>query len=309
MIVQYLQRLQRILGDTVVERFNPFDLLAYINEARGIVAAEGECVRELCPSTAGLSSIAVTAGGTGYTSAPTITFTPPTIGSLPTAQAFVFGGAVVAINLLFPGSGYTVPPSITFTGGGGTGAAASASLMPFAQVVAGQETYFFKDFNPLIVGTGRGAQSILGIFSISISWGSMKPTLDYLSWGDFQAYLRSYNVGPQGYPRVWSQYQPGTTGRFQIWPVPSQNAQMDLDCVCLPADLLMTSDIGAEAIPYPYTNCVPYKAAELAVLGEPDLRDLAPRYKAHYELRRDMAAQTSTPTRVPSYYNFAGTGV
>lgn len=300
-IANYMQRLQRILGDRVFKRFNPYDLLDYINEARGFVAAQGECIRILCPSTAGVSNIAVTAGGSGYTTA-TVTMTAPTLGRTATATATILLGAIDGFVITDPGTGYTVPPSVTITGDG-TGATATATLMPFAQCVAGQEVYQHEDFSPIILSSGTGAERIIAIQSIAISWGSMKPTLRNLAWGDFQAYLRAYNVGVQGYSRVWSQYKRGTSGNFYLWPVPSQNSQMDLDCICTPQNLQLDSNAGMEPIPYPYTNAVPYKAAEIAVLGEPDLRDLSDRYLKHYDNRMAFAAVTSSPTLVPDYYS------
>lgn len=308
-IAEYLQRLQRILGDQNFQRFNPYDLVEYINEARRWVASQGECVRVLCPSTAGLSSITLVSGGTGYTSAPTVTISPPNIGTAATATAVVAGGAVIAIQLLTPGSGYSSPtfPGVSFSGGGGSGATATPVLAPFAQTVVGQEVYQHAAFNPLILSIGTGAAEIIAINSIAVSWGSMKPMLRrFPAWGDFQAYLRSYNVGVQGYSRVWAQYQRGTTGSFYIWPVPSQASQMDLDCICLPQALDLQSNLGLDAIPYPWTNAVPYKAAEIAVLGEPDLRELADRFRQHFELRMQFAATTaSTQAMVPDYYSAA----
>lgn len=41
----YMQKIQRLLGDEAFQRYNPYDLFAYINEARGQIAAEGECIR------------------------------------------------------------------------------------------------------------------------------------------------------------------------------------------------------------------------------------------------------------------------
>jgi hypothetical protein len=70
-----------------------------------------------------ITSVTVTAGGSGYTSAPTVTFTGGG-GTGAAATATVAGGAVTAVTLTSPGTGYTSAPTITFTGGGGTGAAA-----------------------------------------------------------------------------------------------------------------------------------------------------------------------------------------
>jgi hypothetical protein len=82
--------------------------------------------------TAGaVTSITVTAGGTGYTSAPTVVYTGGG-GTGATATAVLGTGAtatqVVSITVNTVGSGYTSVPAITFTGGAGSGAAATANL-------------------------------------------------------------------------------------------------------------------------------------------------------------------------------------
>lgn len=305
MMSEYMQRLQRILGDQTFQRFNPYDLMAYINEARSYVAAQSECVRVLCPSVAGVSSIQTTAGGAGYTTPPSVTVSPPSLGRAATAFASIAAGRVLFVTVMDPGDGYITPPAITFSGGDGTGAIASSTLLPFATCTAGQELYKFTDFNPMILGSSAltGAAQILSINSIAVFWGSMKPTLRYRAWGEFQAYYRAYNVAAQGYPRIWSQYQRGNLGSFYLWPIPSQSAQMDLDCICLPADLGFETNEDVDAIPYPWTNAVAYKAAEVAVLGEPDLREMSDRFTAHFDRRMQFAAVTASgQSRVPDFY-------
>jgi len=69
-------------------------------------------------------SITITNGGTGYTSAPTVTFSGGG-GSGATGVANLTAGAVSSITITSTGSGYTSAPTITLTGGGGTGAQAS----------------------------------------------------------------------------------------------------------------------------------------------------------------------------------------
>ena len=75
-----------------------------------------------------VASATVTAGGSGYSSAPTVTFSAPTSGITATGTATVSGGAVTAITITNAGNGYTSAPTITFSGGGGSGAAATAVL-------------------------------------------------------------------------------------------------------------------------------------------------------------------------------------
>lgn len=304
----YMQRLQRVLTDQMFQRFEPDDLVQYINEARVFVALEGECCRGLVPSTAAIASITITNGGTGYTSPPTVNITAPQQGTPAFAQAFLSGTSVGFINLTVPGSGYSTfnLPGISFSGGGGSGAAAIATLEPLCQAVQGQEVYTHQSFNTILRGSAAtpGLDEIISINSCAVSWGSMKPMMRRMAWGDFQAYLRSYNVAAQGFPRVWSPYASGSLGSFYLWPIPAQNAQMDLDCICTPLPLDMASPGTVDAIPKPWDRAVPYRAAEIAVMSEPDLAALGPKFAAQYAMRMGFAAMTGNgQTAIPDYYN------
>lgn len=75
-------------------------------------------------------STTITAGGTGYTSAPTVTFSaPPSGGVTATGTATISGGVVTGITMTNNGKGYTSgAPTISFSGGGGSGAAATATV-------------------------------------------------------------------------------------------------------------------------------------------------------------------------------------
>ena len=84
-----------------------------------------------------LSAITVSAGGSGYTSNPTVVITPPTylgLGSngspfvTATATAGRSGNAVNAVTLTNVGAFYTDTPLITFTGGAGADATAFAVM-------------------------------------------------------------------------------------------------------------------------------------------------------------------------------------
>lgn len=82
----------------------------------------------------GINTITVGNGGTGYTTAPTVTFTGGG-GTGAAATATVSGGVVTGITITNRGTGYTSAPTIGFTGGGGTGATAVATIAPLANPV------------------------------------------------------------------------------------------------------------------------------------------------------------------------------
>lgn len=76
-----------------------------------------------------VASVAVTAGGSGYTSAPTVTFaTSPVTGGTAAGTAVLTGDAVTSVIVTYPGVGYTSVPAVSFSGGGGSSAAATATL-------------------------------------------------------------------------------------------------------------------------------------------------------------------------------------
>ena len=126
-------------GDTSVDCFQNGDVFSadcYFGVNNGALGAL---------STQAISSIAVTAGGSGYSSAPKCTidgpsnnsayFSPEGVpiyfgGAKATCSATVSGGAVTAANVTFPGAGYTGNPICTLSGGGGKGAKCVAVITP-----------------------------------------------------------------------------------------------------------------------------------------------------------------------------------
>lgn len=74
-----------------------------------------------------LTFLKLTAGGSGYTSAPAVSFSGGG-GSGASAQAFISNGAVIGFRMQSLGSGYTSAPTVTISGGGGSGASATAFI-------------------------------------------------------------------------------------------------------------------------------------------------------------------------------------
>ena len=119
------------------------------------------------PDSIRIAGATVTAGGSGYTSAPTVTVVGGGGGvtATATAVATVSGGSVTAVTFTDWGAGYTERPTISFSGGGGAGAAATvlwgddeATDKTVAQIV---ETYHAMDplvefITPLDNGDGHG---------------------------------------------------------------------------------------------------------------------------------------------------------
>jgi hypothetical protein len=81
---------------------------------------------------------------------------------------------------------------------------------------------------------------------------------------------------------------------------------MNVDCVCYPAAL--TTDTDPEAIPYPYTDSVPYYAAYLAYLSSQRAAD-ADRMWQQYQLFSSRARQISNGSVNPGQYPQSGSPV
>ena len=88
-----------------------------------------------------ISSIAVTAGGSAYSTVPIVSISGGG-GYGATAQATISAGAVTAITILNPGRGYTSNPTVTISGGGGSSATATAARSTITYV--GYKEYSIK---------------------------------------------------------------------------------------------------------------------------------------------------------------------
>lgn len=117
----------------------------------------GEIFVGLSEPDVGVATISVTAGGSGYTSAPTVVITGGG-GSGATATATVADGEVTAITVTAAGAGYTSAPVISFTGGAGTGATAVAALTPDS-INIGATVYYDDATGELGVGTAGAGQT------------------------------------------------------------------------------------------------------------------------------------------------------
>lgn len=305
MLNQYLSDTRLLLHDTSGQFYQTSDLINYINQGRNKIAAEGRCIRYLPPSTSGVLTVVVDTPGSGYTTA-TVSFSAPGWDRqiTPTATAVLSSGQLISVTVNTPGLGYVgTPPTVTITGNG-SGATAHATLTPANITTTNQEVYTFTAINALIASLpssagATGIQNVMGVFNIAASWGTMKPTLQHLSWSDFQAYLRSHSVGLQNYPTIWCQYSQGQNGSVYLWPIPSQQLPMDWDCYCTPIPLV--DDTTFEAMPYPWTECVKYYAAYLGFENAQRSKD-ADRMREAYKTCLTEARTMSDPPFIPDFY-------
>ena len=128
--------------------------------------------------TGEIDSVTITAGGTGYTSAPTVVIQGDGDG-LAAGTATISGGAVTGVTITASGSGYSFA-FISFNGGGGSGAVGSVNLgdadsLPALQsavegasvngtldrviVTTSGQDYAANDVQVTVTGDGTGAEA------------------------------------------------------------------------------------------------------------------------------------------------------
>lgn len=269
MLFQYMQDCQRLLREQRQELINPDDLIPYINTARRDIAGFSQSIRVLTPSAGSVKSIAVTAGGSGYSATPTVTVSAPDFpngrkpyptGAQATAAAVVVGGVITQINVTYGGDGY-FQPIVTITDTTGSGATATAATTYINELVQGQEVY---PFSAVDLSANPGVDSVFAVRSVSIIYNNYRYSLPMYAFSTYQAMIRQYPFQYQWVPTFSSQYGQGTNGDLYLYPLPSQVYQVEYDCQCLPSDL--TDDQSVEALPMPWRDAVKFYACHLAFL-------------------------------------------
>lgn len=130
--------------------------------------------------------------------------------------------------------------------------------------VLNQRNYNFASIN-IGVSATNGIQGALHMRSMRYAVASGFQWVTPRAWEWFELYDLNNPVPDSGAPREWAQYGQGQTGSFYIDKLPDQIYTLTNDCVCVPIPLV--NDSTVEAIPYPWTDAVPYFAAYLALLS------------------------------------------
>jgi hypothetical protein len=159
-------------------------------------------------------------------------------------------------------------------------------------------------FSSISVSTVAGISSVLNVRMIS---STVSGLLNTHAWEWFNLYYLNANPA-QGLadPTDWCQYAPGTYGYILLRPAPASTVTLLFDCVCLPIPLV--DDSTSEAIPYPWTDAVPFFAAFYALLSaqSPARNAEADKMFQRYELFAGRARQYSNPD--VEGYQFAKAG-
>jgi hypothetical protein len=182
--------------------------------------------------------------------------------------------------------------------------------------VVGQTPYRFQDINIGVPAT-TGVQGVIKISSLSYVAGNGQLWLPPRSWPWFSLFERNNAVPQQGPPRTWAQYGQGAApsgavntqvngGSFYISPPPDDTYTLNCNTVCYPQTLVLDTD--AEAIPFFWTDAVPFFAAYFALMSAQTnarMADAAQMYKGHYQEFMDRARKQSNPDENRGIYRQA----
>lgn len=145
-------------------------LTANANYWRAQPVLVGETFSSQTPIPFTVASIAVTNGGAGYTSEPTVIFSGGG-GTGTAATVVVTQGVVTSIVLTAAGSGYTSLPAVTLSGGGGTGATAAAASPP--------QAFYFSPHAGRVFATQSGRVAITWVTRVPETTAAEPSTARY----------------------------------------------------------------------------------------------------------------------------------
>lgn len=299
----YLKTVQGFARDRGERYLNIDDLIHYVNRARRELAERTQCVRVLTPISGSIFEIQITNAGANYT-APVVTISAPDFpsgapplpaGAQAIASAQQIGGRLSNISVTYGGAGY-FQPVVTITDPHGSGAAAEATVSPISVSQFQQEVY---PFSAIPLSMFPGVAEVFVVKSVSFIYANYRYSLPCYPFSVYQALIRQY---PQQYlyvPTVCAQYGQGSNGSIYMYPIPSTAYQFELDCFCIPSDLI--DDTSYEAIAKPWDDAVPYFAAHLAYLELQNLNSA----KFYFDLYDQMVHRYSAyarPGRVTNIY-------
>lgn len=157
------------------------------------------------------------------------------------------------------------------------------------------------DFSSVNTGTSS-VTGVGGLFTIRQALVVIGDGQKWITPRPFEwfTYYRLNDATPtQARPTEWAQYKQGELGSIYVDPVPDDSYTLNVDCLAVPNDLAADGDV--DAIPYPWTDAVPYFAAYLALLAAQSAQRQADaaRMLERYNEFKDRARRYSNSTVLP----------
>lgn len=149
------------------------------------------------------------------------------------------------------------------------GESESIRVLGTIDTVIDQRNYAFSAIDTGVAAT-NGVAGTIHVRSLRYAVASGFKRINPRPWEWFELYHLNNPVPQPSFPLTWSQYAQGASGTaaggsFYLDPPPDIVYTLTGDCVCYPIDLI--NDVTVEAIPYLWTDAVPYFAAYLAYLS------------------------------------------
>jgi hypothetical protein len=176
------------------------------------------------------------------------------------------------------------------------------------QTVIGQRNY---NFSSITLPSGVGLQGVLNVRQMLYAVASGYQWFRPRPWAYFWLYFMNNPVPSPGPPQRWSQLGQGSagtgsitgigtgtmsSGSFYIDPPPDIVYTLTIDCSCYP--IALAADTDVEALPYLFTDAVPYFASYLALLSSQTSARMEDAQKMFdlYKMFVDRANQASAPS-------------
>jgi len=164
------------------------------------------------------------------------------------------------------------------------------------------------NFSSINLGSSNGLAGVLNVrgmmYAVASGYQWMRPR----PWSWYWLFKLNNPVPVPGAPQVFSQFSQGASGQglglgsgsmisgsFYIDPPPDLIYSLLIDCSCYPVALVSDGDV--EAIPYLFTDAVPYFAAYLALMSaQTSIRmEYAQKMFELYKMFVDRANRASAP--------------
>jgi hypothetical protein len=175
--------------------------------------------------------------------------------------------------------------------------------------VLAQRNYNFSSIN-IGVSATTGLAGVINVRQMLYAVASGYQWFRPRAWAYFWLYYMNNPVPVAGPPQRWSQFAQGGSGQgsitgigsgsmnsgsFYLDPPPDLIYSLLIDCSCYPNALALDTDV--EAIPYLFTDAVPYYAAYLALMSAQSSARIEDAQKMFdlYKMFVDRANQASAP--------------
>jgi hypothetical protein len=180
--------------------------------------------------------------------------------------------------------------------------------------VASQRSYAFSAINTGVSAT-TGVQGVINVSSLSFVVGSGQKWMTPRTWPWFSLYNNNNPVPQNGVPTEWAQFGQGAantgtgsgnSGTIFLDPTPDDVYSISCNAVCYP--IALVDDTTVEAIPYLWTDAVPWFAASYALWSAQNNARMADaeRYFNTYTMFVERARKFSNPDVNRWMYSQAG---